>query len=536
MDAVFDAVAGKLLQPDSSSTPIGTQILGGWRDMAMLKQPRENAQNISHFVDIIEHVAGPFDYDALSKSIQNEDRDKVTAPQPGDVPPPNDTVSQISRQMSHLQQLQIPIRMKELTKKPASVQLAIIPENGSSPPLYTIFKHFMIKSKVDHRQMEGISHGQLRVIDWGESPSETRKLFQLQFEQLGGFQLRLWKLHCPDASGGFNSGSASSGQRGCDRKGVTLTDEQIDRGYDYIKDYAPRNPTNNAIPRWIKKCKQDPMNPIYYFTVTEIKEGMQNNKNEGDHASIVTKHPLTLMDLAPWVRKIMKKVIKKVHLQHSLVLLGEKKVGKTAMGESFAMSTSRYRVRGSKRDIEPGYRLTQDLDFLKDIEGEVEIPLVLDDCDSWELTAKAVLAYLDVKAKEAKTRERWTSTKMKGTQLRILCDNPYDETVEIKLPVTEKMFFDLVRPAFHPKMTAGKIEAALTRAVTMVNTKTHLVVKFGEDADIFCMDWPFGETYLASDAPAKLKEFSVAKCLPEDYDEKVAQEQAFMTDLLEGIH
>ena len=55
------------------------------------------------------------------------------------------------------------------------------------------------------------------------------------------------------------------------------------------------------------------------------------------------------------------------------------------------------RIKQSGARMEPGFRLTQDVDFLKDREGE-EIPVIYDDGDMWELSAKQVKALLDVKA------------------------------------------------------------------------------------------------------------------------------------------
>eukprot|EP00973_Karenia_brevis_P026882 3707612-Karenia_brevis.AAC.1 len=88
-------------------------------------------------------------------------------------------------------------------------------------------------------------------------------------------------------------------------------------------------------------------------------------------------------------------------------MLGQKKKGKTSLACIIAMCMSRYRISQKGVDIEPGYRLTQDLDFLRDQEGEIEIPVIYDDGDLFLMSAKSVKALLDMKASESKTRERY---------------------------------------------------------------------------------------------------------------------------------
>ena len=68
------------------------------------------------------------------------------------------------------------------------------------------------------------------------------------------------------------------------------------------------------------------------------------------------------------------------------------------MASIAARAFSQLGIKQSGARMEPGFRLTQDLDFLKDREGEKEIPVIYDDGDMWELSAKQVKALLDVKA------------------------------------------------------------------------------------------------------------------------------------------
>ena len=320
----------------------------------------------------MEDVKGPFDYPRIKELV---------FPTEG---------------LQSLKELDPPLGMKVFSPKVAGLQLAIVPKEGNDT--FTVVKHFHISSKVDMRQMERIARGAIKVLNWSGSTGEARKAFQLEFERLGGCQYRLHALTNP------RQGNGSSGDHA-----DVLSPEQIDLGYDFIRDNVPHDPDDNSIPRWIKKCKSSPECPIFKFSKYEVYEAVKNLRGAGDFASTQTMFPLTLADVSAWFRPLLEKILPKL-LNLSLVLLGEKKKGKTTLAEIIAMAWSRMRQAETGKDIKPGFRVTQDLDFLKDREGEVEIPVIFNDGDTWDLCPKSVLALLDMKAKESKTRERYTST------------------------------------------------------------------------------------------------------------------------------
>ena len=47
----------------------------------------------------------------------------------------------------------------------------------------------------------------------------------------------------------------------------------------------------------------------------------------------------------------------------SLVMLGDKKKGKTSLAEIIAMAFSRMRIKETGKVMKPGFRVTQDLHF-----------------------------------------------------------------------------------------------------------------------------------------------------------------------------
>ena len=78
-------------------------------------------------------------------------------------------------------------------------------------------------------------------------------------------------------------------------------------------------------------------------------------------------------------------------------------------------------------------------------------------------------AFLDQKASESMSWARWGGSKYKGGQLRIICDNPYDNQVDLSKyingsSVSLPMFYRLISPAFPKKMDVPNLEAVLSCA------------------------------------------------------------------------
>jgi len=109
--------------------------------------------------------------------------------------------------------------MRTYTPKDAQLQVSIVKNPGDEN--YTVAKHYHIRSKVDKRSMDRIAHGKLKVLDWTEGDKgDICKAFQHQFQQLGGFQVRLHALEDP---------RDPVRKRG-EPEEVVLNDAQIDAG------------------------------------------------------------------------------------------------------------------------------------------------------------------------------------------------------------------------------------------------------------------------------------------------------------------
>ena len=411
-----------------------------------LKDPRRNAQNLTHVVDIVPNVRVEYEWEDVKVRMGNEEFENL----PG------------------------PLSTKGPGDKAVDVQLVIVPEGNG---LVTIVKHLIMKDRANHAEISAVAHGTWKCLDYaagsagetqiGDDGSYNRgkhatalKMFQATLEKLPGHQALLFKLQPAFAKG--------RGKRGNE---VVLSPEQVDAGYDYIEKYGPRTQAKNAFGRFIKKhlANNSPTNPLAGFTRLEILDALKNRRAQGEHASVQENYPLTLQDVAKWFRPILGQLLPRMNVA-SLILLGEKKQGKTALASILASAYSAYQVKKNcLQDVKAQFRLTQNLDFLKDAEGEPWIPFIFDDGDLKDWSPKVMKAFLDQKASESMSWARWGGSKYKGGQLRIICDNPYDNQVDLSKyingsSVSLPMFYRLISPAFPKKMDVPNLEAVLSCA------------------------------------------------------------------------
>ena len=142
MASLADGVLNKLLEPDIASDeeiPQGTAD-----DMDMLKDPRPNAQGVSHFLDIIPNVTHPIDLVWAKELLTITDGTTGKARQ-------------------NIEDLDGPIGMKSSMPKACSMQLAIFKPPGGDR--YTAVEHYHMPAKADVKQLQRICHGQIKVVD-----------------------------------------------------------------------------------------------------------------------------------------------------------------------------------------------------------------------------------------------------------------------------------------------------------------------------------------------------------------------------------
>eukprot|EP00971_Amphidinium_carterae_P122504 2425426-Amphidinium_carterae.3 len=83
----------------------------------------------------------------------------------------------------------------------------------------------------------------------------------------------------------------------------------------------------------------------------------------------------------------------------------------------------------------PCYKITTILDFLKSAPGSVDQPVTLDDSDLHTLTPAQVKSLFDITVRRTLVKVRYTATKFMVGQVRLGCDNLYNEVAANDLTV-----------------------------------------------------------------------------------------------------
>ena len=81
------------------------------------------------------------------------------------------------------------------------------------------------------------------------------------------------------------------------------TPEEIDAGFDYIEEFAPRSHAKNAQLRWITKQSHDIDSPVFGWPAGTIKDAISSNRNESNLAKTQINYPICLGDLSAWFRE-----------------------------------------------------------------------------------------------------------------------------------------------------------------------------------------------------------------------------------------
>ena len=126
------------------------------------------------------------------------------------------------------------------------------------------------------------------------------------------------------------------------------------------------------------------------------------------------------------------------------------------------------------------FRTTSSLDTLRGIRGLIMQSLITGDLSLAREAIDKLLAFADVGQEEAHTVERWENVHMVRGQLRIMCDNPIDETMEpshTQSLVTHNEFWNIARIAYPRKVDDTKIMALWKRSVIILNTSNYVYLR-----------------------------------------------------------
>ena len=191
--------------------------------------------------------------------------------------------------------------------------------------------------------------------------------------------------------------------RGGKCRGFLLSKGDTERGFAFIESEAPRTNFKNAALMWITIQENDPTSPVFGWPTAKVREAVANLKAEASLARTQYDYPLCFYNLAPYFQRIVTEVLPSL-LDKFLVFWGEPGVGKSPACYILAMLCARCQIRaGGLRGVEPSFRSTPDLGFLRVEEGRRDRPDVFDDGDFNAMAPKALKASLDDMMKEAMT-------------------------------------------------------------------------------------------------------------------------------------
>ena len=272
------------------------------------------------------------------------------------------------------------------------------------------------------------------------------------------------------------------------RGGATLQPAStIDAAYDFIAREAPRSAEGLARLRWVAKQLADPDSPVYGWRKADVKEALDEMQRHGSLAKTQSYIPITVLDLSPWVRHLVKDLMPSFKSK-ALVLVGRPGWGKTPLLQSIAMAMSRYWIDKGAVDTqltEACFRTTESLDFLRGEPGVLERPDLYDDGDMNSQSVTALKAFLDVSRTEGMVWARWGATKFAKHQFRAIADNKVMEDAEPGigertdggLGIKPCHFVDMIRPCFPKDASRSDIDALLKRASWVVNTEASIYIR-----------------------------------------------------------
>ena len=79
------------------------------------------------------------------------------------------------------------------------------------------------------------------------------------------------------------------------------SDEEVDAGFDFIMQYAPKSVMDLTQLRWRTKALADKDGPIYQWPIPLVTEALRALGQQGALAKKETQWYITLMDMQPWV-------------------------------------------------------------------------------------------------------------------------------------------------------------------------------------------------------------------------------------------
>ena len=136
----------------------------------------------------------------------------------------------------------------------------------------------------------------------------------------------------------------------------------IRKGFQHIKDEAPRGNFDSEQLEWAECELNDPESPIFGWRYTLINQALAIIKVQANLAKKEIYYPLTLFDLNKDMLKIIFRVLPRLRVPTALCV-GEAGCAETPLNTVLAMCMARYWAAELPPQEVNGFRRAADLDF-----------------------------------------------------------------------------------------------------------------------------------------------------------------------------
>ena len=292
-----------------------------------LRDLNPNASQMANCIDIIENHESAINHDALGPIL----RDKAWGALPAPFGIKND------------------LGVKYL------LLLFVIPQTDGKQ---TIIKHIYIpETKIKGSKFVNACYGRACEVAWGSNAKTTKKALQFMLEQMGGTQYRLFTLTPPMKKSKTTNPDKS--------------DEDLDKGFDFIRQHGERDKGNLKQLLWIQKSINGDT-PIKGWREGLVQKCLESLATDATMSKLITRHDLIIADFEEGIQELMFKLVLYLR-EHALWLLGQPGTGKTPLGRTIAMMFSRY------HGGEGCYRTGSDFDYFRGAPFTKEVPAIYDD-------------------------------------------------------------------------------------------------------------------------------------------------------------
>ena len=418
-----------------------------------------------------------------------------------------------------------PFGFKKLPDITVELQLAVVPTRN--PNKFFLVKHFITEQQVKASYLRDLCFGTPNIVSWGGSAKNLRKALHYMFEKMGGYQVVRYSLQA--------SAVAS------ESKNVffhSLSEEDIDAGFDFIEREGPRTHHCNTQLRWICKQLSQEDSPISQWPERLIKEALRNLMSDGVLALPVTDYPLTLVDVNPVILNILEKIFPLFN-DKAVGMHGLPNVGKTPLARIIAMAMSRYWVERLKSKYKPAYRESSEFDFFRGEQGRKERPDIFDDGTLPEQPMRKLKGFCDV-GNTVLTKERWGAAKFPQGQLRIYISNDIEMTAEPLSrssgnTISHKELLAMLEPSWMKGTGLPDILAVLKRTCILIITSKYFYCRPATDKEVSVPRIPLDESapLLRESSGPKYMQYRRGDRFPPD-ESHLAWERAWMHSVMDN--